>query len=159
MFGRWAPNYGKPCQNLRLGKVEWCRKRWSCQVKSHLSWQRNRGVMCVTNIEINSLRLSDTYMSVNWATIVSDNGLLPGQCQPIIWTNAGLLLIGPLGTNFNEISIDIHIFSIKKIHLKMLSAKWHSFCLGLNVSTLQVPFWQPSVQPMMKMSSKWQHFT
>ena len=27
-------------------------------------------------------------------------GLLPGRRQAIIWTNAGILLIGPLGANF-----------------------------------------------------------
>ena len=36
--------------------------------------------------------------------IVSDNGLSPGRRQAIIWTNAGILLIGPIGTNFNEIT-------------------------------------------------------
>ena len=35
--------------------------------------------------------------------IASDNGLSPGQCQAIVWTNAGKLLIGPLGTNLSEI--------------------------------------------------------
>ena len=53
--------------------------------------------------------------------------------QAIIWTNAGILLIVPLGTNFNEIFIEVHTFSFKKIHLKMSSAKWRPFCLGLNV--------------------------
>ena len=41
-------------------------------------------------------------------TIGSDNGLSPSRCQAIIWTNAGILKIGPLGTNFGEISIKIH---------------------------------------------------
>ena len=36
-------------------------------------------------------------------SIGSDNGLSPGRRQAIIWTNAGILLIGPLGTNFSEI--------------------------------------------------------
>ena len=36
-------------------------------------------------------------------------GLSPDRCQAIIWTNAGLLLIGPLGTNFSEILIEIFI--------------------------------------------------
>ena len=36
-------------------------------------------------------------------TIGSDNGLSPGRRQAILWTNAGILLIWPLGTNFNEI--------------------------------------------------------
>ena len=69
----------------------------------------------------------------NLAIIGSDNGLSPGRRQAIIWTDAGILLIGPLGTNFSEIWIGIHTFSLKKIHLKMSSAKWCLFCLGLNV--------------------------
>ena len=35
--------------------------------------------------------------------IVSENGLSPGRRQAIIWNNAGILLIGPLGTNFTGI--------------------------------------------------------
>ena len=41
--------------------------------------------------------------SDNLTIIGSDNGLLSGQCQAIIWTNAGILLMGPSGTNFSEI--------------------------------------------------------
>ena len=65
----------------------------------------------------------------------SDNSLLPGRRQAIIWTNAGTLLIGPLGTNFSEILIKIHTSSFKKMHLKMTSGKWRPFCLSLNVLT------------------------
>ena len=43
-------------------------------------------------------------------TIGSDNGLSPGRRQAIIWTNAGILLIGPLGTNFSENLIEIYTF-------------------------------------------------
>ena len=43
----------------------------------------------------------------------SDNGLLPGLHQPIDWTNTEILLIGPLGTNFSEIVIQIQTFSFK----------------------------------------------
>ena len=60
----------------------------------------------------------------------NDNGLLSGRCQAIIWTSAGILLIG---TNFNEILIEIHIFPFKKMHLKMLFAKWRLFHLVPNV--------------------------
>ena len=66
------------------------------------------------------------------AVIVSDNGLSPGRRQAIIGTNGGILLIGPLGTNFSEIVIGIQTFSFKKMYLKMSSAKWRPFCLGLN---------------------------
>ena len=76
----------------------------------------------------------ETHICVSKLTIIgSDNGLSPGRRQAIIWTSAGILLIGPLGTNFNEILIEIHVFSFKKMHLKMSSAKWRPFCLGLNV--------------------------
>ena len=45
-----------------------------------------------------------THICVSKLTIIgSDNGLSPGRRQAIIWTNAGILLIGPLGTNFSEI--------------------------------------------------------
>ena len=71
--------------------------------------------------------------------IVSDNGLSTGRCQAITWTNAGILLIGPLGTNFNEILIEIYTFSFKKINLKMSSGKCRPFCLGLNVLILMSP--------------------
>ena len=63
--------------------------------------------------------------------IGSDNGLSPGRCQAIIWTSAGILLIGPSGTNFSEISIVIQTLSFRKMHLKMSSAKWRPFHLNV----------------------------
>ena len=59
--------------------------------------------------------------------------------QAIIWNNAGILSIGLLGTNFSEIIIEILTFSYKKMRLKVSSAKWRPFCLGLNVLR---GFWQ-----------------
>ena len=53
----------------------------------------------------------------------SDNGLAPVRRQAIIGTNAGILLIGPLGTNFSEILIEIYTCSFQKMHLKMLPGK------------------------------------
>ena len=48
-----------------------------------------------------------THIYVSKLTIIaSDNGLSPGRRQAIIWTNAGILLIGPLGLNFSEILIE-----------------------------------------------------
>ena len=75
-----------------------------------------------------------THICVGNITIIgSDNGLSPGRRHIIIWTNAGILLIGPLGTNFKEIVIGIQTFSVQKMHLKMSSVKWRPLCLGLNV--------------------------
>ena len=71
---------------------------------------------------------------VSKLTIIGlDYGLSPGRRQAIIQTNAGILLTGPLGTYFSEILIEIYIFSLNKMHLKMSSGKWRPFCLGLNV--------------------------
>ena len=80
-----------------------------------------------------------THICVSKLTIIaSHNGFSPGRRQAIIWTNAGILLIWPLGTNFSEILIEIYKFPFKKMHLKTSSAKWRPFCLGLNVLTLLV---------------------
>ena len=61
--------------------------------------------------------------------------------QAIIWTNAWILLIGPLETNFREILIITHAFSFKKMHVKMSSGKWRPFCLGLNLLKC---YWSPA---------------
>ena len=84
--------------------------------------------------------------SLSWVThiciskiiiIGSYNGLLPGRHQAIIQTNAGILLIGPLGINFSEISVKLNTFSFKKMHLKMLSAKQRLFRLSHNELTVE----------------------
>ena len=65
--------------------------------------------------------------------IGSDNGLSPGRRWAIIWPSAEILLIGPLGINYSEISIASNTFSSHlKMHLKMSSAKWRLFRFGLN---------------------------
>ena len=69
----------------------------------------------------------------NLTIIGSDDSLSPGRRQAIIWTNAGILLIWTLGTNFSETLTEIHTFSFEKMYLKMSSAKWRQRCLGLNV--------------------------
>ena len=69
-----------------------------------------------------------TNIFVSTLTIIgSDNGLSPGRRQAIILTNAGILLIRTLGTNFSKILSKINTFSVKKMliiqmHLKMSSA-------------------------------------
>ena len=91
------------------------------------------------------LSVSITLILTHWGRVTlsilgSDNGLSPGRRQAIIRTNAGLLLIGTLGTNFSEIIGEIHTFSFKEMHLKMSSAKWRPFSLGLNVLNPQMTF-------------------
>ena len=55
----------------------------------------------------------------------------------IIWNNARLLSVGPLGTNLSEIGLKIQTFSYKEISSKMSTAKWWPFYLGLNVFKVQ----------------------
>ena len=65
-----------------------------------------------------------THICVSKLTIiVSDNGWSLGRHQAIIWTNAGILQIRILETNFREIFSETHEFLFAKMHLKM-SVKW-----------------------------------
>ena len=81
-----------------------------------------------------SLRPSDAYMRQETRpSFRTDNGFLPDRPQAIIWTNAGLLSIGPSGTNFSKIGIKMQPFSCKRMSLKISSSKRRPFCLGVNV--------------------------
>ena len=115
-----------------------------CQCPIQWSWQdqatsntgspyvyvlRNNKISCTKPIEA-KWRI---YAQVNKGIIDSDNGLSPGRRQAIIWTNTGLLSIAPFGTNFSDILIETHTFSIKKINFKMSSGKSQPFVLGRNV--------------------------
>ena len=69
----------------------------------------------------------------NLTTIGSDNGLSLGRRQVITWTNAGLLLIGPLGRNFSEILFGIQTFSFKKKHMDALFFCDHTVVCGASM--------------------------
>ena len=74
-----------------------------------------------------------TYICVSNLTIIgSDNGLSSGRRQDIIWTNARILLTGPLGTNFSEVLVEIGSFSFKEMHFKNVVRKLAAICRGLN---------------------------
>ena len=62
--------------------------------------------------------------------IDSDNGLSPVRCQVIIWTNAGLIPIGPLGSYLSEIVIKAIFIQEKAVEM---SAKQKPFHPGFNV--------------------------
>ena len=103
-----------------------------------------------------------THICVSKLTIIgSDNGLLPRERQAIIWTNARILLIWLLGTNFSEILFESHTFSFKKMQLKMSSGKWRPFCLGLNVLIFshqgQDFFRSPQSQIILPGKFSWPH--
>ena len=98
---------------------------------------------------------ASNWMEVNWmvlthwirvthicvsklAIIGSDNGLLPGQHQAIIYTSAGILLIRTIGTNFSEILSEIHTLLFKKMHLKYRMRIGGHFCPVLNSLALDI---------------------
>ena len=97
----------------------------------HILWYLSKHSHC-TNRLTHCGRV--THICVSKLTIIgSDDGLSPDRRQAIVWTNAGISLIKPFGTNFSEILSELHTFSLKKIHSKMSSGKWRPFCFGLNV--------------------------
>ena len=57
--------------------------------------------------------------------IGSDNGLSPGRRQSIIWTNAGIPLIGPLGTNSlsefleSQVWVNLSIYLSSRVSISM----------------------------------------
>ena len=63
----------------------------------------------------------------------SYNSLSHFQHQAIIWTDATILSGGPMGTYFSEIWIKTQQFLLKKLCLKMSSAKYWPPCLSLNI--------------------------
>ena len=61
-----------------------------------------------------------THICISKLTIISsDNGLSSDRHRAIIWTNAGILLIGPLGTSFSEILIKIQLPVIYTVSLRV----------------------------------------
>ena len=83
-----------------------------------------------------------THICVGKLTIIgSDNGLSPERRQAIIWTNAGILLISPLGTNFGEILIEIQtIFfeenTFENVVCEMLFVSSRPQCVNLTVNIM-----------------------
>ena len=109
--GRWVKGSSLPSRtnftNLHH-LISWEMMILLCLQKINSAWQRLTHWGRVTHRCVSRLTI-----------IGSDNGLSPGRRQAIIWTSVGILLTGPLGTNFSEILIEIHTFSFNKMHLKM----------------------------------------
>ena len=108
-------------------RIVLCRVALHCIVSQHILLYVISGYISLTHWG----RVTHICVS-KLTTICSDNGLSPDRHQAIIWTNAGILLIRTLETNFSDFLSEIRAFSFKKMHLKMSSGKWRPFCLGLN---------------------------
>ena len=93
---------------------------------SHIIFDRssdNNWSICINHVYLTHWGRVTHICIGNLTIIGSDNGLSLGRRQAITWTNVWILVIGPLGTNFSEVLIEIFTFSFKKIHLKMSSRK------------------------------------
>ena len=113
--------------------LEQCSVKWKKHnTMTFIQGNASENAVCKMSAILDPIALThrgrETHICVGKLAIIgSDNGLSPGRRQAIIWTIAGILLIGPLGTNFSEILIGIQTFSFKKMHLKTSSAKWRPF--------------------------------
>ena len=123
------------CRTLSLGKL--------CSSLSQLwKYLAKAGLYNLSHWLLGTLSMSVlthwgrvTHNRVGKLIIVdSDNGLSPERRQAIIWTNAEILLIGPLGTNFSEILIEILTISLKKICLK---CRLRNFVLFVSASIVK----------------------
>ena len=107
-------------------------------IKCDMGWMESHGKLFIYLYKLSCLTHWGWVMHIcisNLTIMSSNDGLLSGRRQVIIQTNAGILLIGLLGTNFSENLIEIITFSVKKMCLKVSSAKRLPFCLCLNVLT------------------------
>ena len=88
-----------------------------------------------------------TYKFVSKLIITgSDNGLLPGQRQVIVWTNAGILLIGPLGNKLKwNPNQDSYIFfkenALENVVWKMAAILSRPHCVNTVTTTLLSWWW------------------
>ena len=126
-----SPEYSRPCSSLLL----WCLGPWinhlppifsSTFYKYKLKQKQTVALYASKREECALVMINWIYIFTQWGrvthlyvskltSIAADNGLSPGRRQAIIWNNAGILFIGPLGTNFSEILIETQTFSLKKI--------------------------------------------
>ena len=75
------------------------------------------------------------------------------RCESLTWVDE----IEPLRTDFIEILIEIQTFSLKKIRLKMSSAKCCSFRLGLNVLTSEQKNLSGTFNSLWPSDTIWRH--
>ena len=114
---RWMPQNRTKGKSILVQVLAWCHQATSHYLSQ--CWPRSilpYGIIRLQWIKTLQHMLTHglthwgrvTHIWINKLTIIgSINGLSPGRRQAIIWTNAGILLIGPLGTNFSEILIEI----------------------------------------------------
>ena len=92
-------------------------------------------VLCLTIPNLNSSPPSASCISMDWVDIGLSNGLSPVRSQAITGTSADVLSIGLMGTKLSDIWIETLSFSLKKMHMKMSSAKLAAILSRLRLGT------------------------
>ena len=69
----------------------------------------------------------------NLITIGSDNGLSPGRCQVIIWTNTGIHIVYWTTRNTPQWNVNRNSYIYIQGNTFVNVCKWRQFCLGLNM--------------------------
>ena len=81
------------------------------------------------------------YASVNWVNIGPDNGWSPDRRQTIIWTNAQLLSIRPIGTNFIQENASESVVRKMAAILSRPKCEWTMSGRSLKISFCLVWSW------------------
>ena len=133
---RWMPQVPTNEKSTLVQVIAWC---WCHQATNHClsrCWPRSLlpyGITSMLGHNVLTHWGRATHICVGKLTIIgSDNGLSPGRRQAIIWTIAGILLIGSLGTNLGNFNRNSNIF-IQENAFENVVCKMASICLGLNV--------------------------
>ena len=133
---------------------------------SVLYWLCVSYILVCSVFSINSLKLSDSFMSVNWVIIGSGNGLPLVRWQAITSTNAALLSIRPQQTYFKENIFENQKFPIMKIDMKcclhnghhvinnvsIVAGEWRHQCLVASVS-MDLLIYHITPRPVYKYSN------
>ena len=115
-----------------------------CLQLTQFSWDDRENVYFISSSSLNRKYAPLTYWGPvthicvgKLATGGSNNGLSPSRRQAIIWKKkAGMFFYFTLRNKFQWNIYRNHIFSFKKMYIKISSAKCRPFCLGLNVLTI-----------------------
>ena len=146
IIGTWSHIYNKhidgleqDCSNssaLAMELLQSCTKPPILYVRKNVSMSKTLKY-CHKHTHI----VNFSYILTHWGRVMhiciselniigSDNGL---ALTRHFWTNAGILLIWPLGTDFSEMLIKIHIFFIQANAWEIVICEVRAICLSLDV--------------------------
>ena len=121
---KWAKTIGRPQRRAKLTELRHHIEAWTDDIFKCISLSEN---VCIFFIEI-PLKVVPTDQTDYESASVQVTDCRLFRRQAISWATADLLLIGLIRTNFSGDLFKIKNFSVKKMYLKLPSAKWQPFC-------------------------------